>query len=117
MTPIKFINKIIDDRRAIFCLATGLYPIPLMLYVIMDFANVNTYIRASVCMALWVIIRCVFRRHVKRMDIEDKAQANDRLEEENFEIAQMLCRCKMYKTHHLKDIIIALAKELQNEKT
>lgn len=115
MTPIRFITRIIDDRRRTFRFFSNICMIPLYVYIIIDILGGDFPLKVAVGLSLMILIKIAFYYKIKTMDFNDKIEANERLQEENNELAQILLQNKMYKVHHLKDIIIELAKELQKE--
>ena len=115
MTPIKFIKRIINDRRRMFRFFSNICTIPLYVYIIIDILGGDFPLKVAVGLSLMILIKLAFYYKIKAMDFSDKIEAIERLQEENNELAQMLLQDKLYKVHHLKDIIIELAKELQKE--
>lgn len=115
MTPIKFIKRIITDRRRTFRFFSNICAIPLYVYIIIDILGGDFPLKVGVGLSLMILIKLAFYFKIRTMDFSDKIEANERLQEENNELAQMLLQDKLYKVHHLKDFIIELAKELQKE--
>lgn len=115
MTPIKFIRKIVADRKKLFKLFSIVYIIPLITYIILDLLNIAFIYRITVALLLTLIIRSIFVNHLKSNDFEVLTTANDKINEESHELAMLLVQNKMYKDHHLKRAIIEMGKILENE--
>lgn len=115
MTPIKFIRKIVADRKKLFKLFSIVYIIPLITYIILDLLNFEFTYRIIIALLLILIIRSIFVNYLKSNDFEVLTTANDKINEESHELAMLLVQNKMYKDNHLKRAIIEMGKILENE--
>ena len=115
MTPAKLIRKIIEDRMKLFKLFSIVYTIPIITYVILDIFHFEFVYKIIISTVMLLIIRYIFIKYLDRKDHKILTNLNDKILEESHELAMLLIQNGLYRDHHLKNIIIEMAKVIENE--